>query len=144
MQFRCSAVSSGQVVCFVIHGLLRCSCTRTSASLDQTITRTNAYMYTVACARVALRWTSAHACSPMQANGFVSCVRCDTSRISLTVILLSASLLLEPSIWSFRSYCFWSTEPSLIAPDVIRTTLLNSSAVTDMHSNMEFYGPSVL
>lgn len=103
-------------------------------------------MHAVVCARVALRWTMPrmHAARCMQA-AFVSRVRRDTPRISLAVTLPGAPLLPDPSIWSFRSYCFWSTEPPLIAPDVIRTTPLKPSAVTEIrnYSDMKFYGASV-
>jgi len=65
VQFRCSTVSSGAKLCassYMVY--FDCSCTR--ASLDQTITRTNAYTH--GRMRVALRWTSAHACGPMHAG----------------------------------------------------------------------------
>lgn len=101
MQFRCSTVSSGQVVCFVIHGLLRCSCTRSSASLDQTITRTDAYIHGCMCAcSFAVDHARMHAAQCMQADdGFVSCVRCDIPRISLSRRYFTVRAVITRSVY---------------------------------------------
>lgn len=77
VQFRCSTVSSGQVVRSVIHGLLRCSCTRSSASLDQTITRTDAYIH--GCMRACCFAVdhARNAYGPMYAGGRRLCFLCE-------------------------------------------------------------------
>lgn len=99
------------------------------------------HTYMVACARVALRWTSVHACSPMHASERQLCFLCEVRYIAdfahryfTERPVITRSVYLE-----FPELLFlWSTEPPLIAPDVIRTTPLNSSAVTNVHSIWNF------